>query len=114
MERLKLGRYPSLRNSSSSLIVRARLTGRCRGRRWIRHPVMIGQEVAGLAVGRRARTLREHGLIPGGPVILEPVEDILVSVPQVCPFTRVLNDVEQELVAGDLEIFPVAIADGTL
>src|SRR2546421_5138538 len=87
---------------------------RSRGRRWVCHPVMIGQEVARIVVARRAFPFGQHRRVPGLPVVLEPVEDFLVSVLAVGPLARVSHHVEQELVAGNPQIFPVTIAYGAL
>ena len=75
---------------------------------------MIGEEIAGLTIRCRPRPFRQHAIVPGFPVALEPIENILVSVPEIGPLARVLDDIEQELVAGDLQILPIAVAHGAL
>src|SRR5437879_4068464 len=75
---------------------------------------MIGHEVARIAIGCRRRPFRQHGVIPGLPVALEPIEDIFLPILEIGALTRVLDDIEEKLVAGDPQIFPIAVADGAL
>jgi hypothetical protein len=75
---------------------------------------MIGEGVTRIIIGCRTRTLRQHRAVPGCPVVLETVEDVLVPVPEIGSLPRVLADVEQELVAGDTQVLPVAVAYSAL
>src|SRR5206468_12870516 len=68
----------------------------------------------GVAIGYRPSSFRQHRAVPGFPIALEAIEDVFPPILQIRPLARVLNDIEEELVAGNLEIFPVAIADGAL
>src|SRR5262249_59052949 len=92
------------------------LSGARRGgcRRRVSDAVMISEGVARIAIGCRPRTLCQHRVVPSYPVILEAVENVLVPVLEIRPFARVLDDIEQELVAGDLQILPIAVAHGPL
>src|SRR5262245_34337877 len=87
---------------------------RCGRRRWVSDAVMISEGVARIAIGCRLQTLCQHRIVPGCPVVLEAVENVLVPVLEIRPFARVLDDIEQELVAGDLQILPIAVAHGSL
>ena len=75
---------------------------------------MIGQEIARIAVGCRPRSFRQHGVIPGLPVVLEALEEVRVPILEIGPLARILDDIEQELVVGNPQILPVAIAHGAL
>src|SRR5439155_21805482 len=83
-------------------------------REWIPRAVVIRQKIGRVAVGRRLRALGQHGGAPGLPVRLEAVEHVLVALLEIAALARILHHVEQELVAGDLEIFPVALAQCAL
>src|SRR5262249_34986689 len=87
---------------------------RCGSRRWVSDAVMISEGVARIIIGCRSRTLRQHRAVPGCPVVLEAIEHVLIAILEIGPLARVLDDVEQELVAGDLQILPVAVAYGAL
>src|SRR6266849_9277456 len=79
---------------------------------WVRDAVMIGHKVAGVTIGDRSGSFSQHHAAPGFPIALEAIEDVFPPILQIRPLARILNDIEEELVAGNLEIFPVAIADG--
>src|SRR5262249_33755800 len=82
---------------------------RCGSGRWVNDAVVISEGVARITVGCRSRTLGQHRAVPGCPVVLEAVENVLVPVLEIGPLARVLDDVEQELVAGYVQILPVAV-----
>src|SRR5262245_20554337 len=86
----------------------------CGRRRWVSDAVMISEGVARVAIGCRSRPLRQHRVVPGCPVVLETVEHVLIAVLEIGPLAWVLDDVEQEFVARDLQILPVAIAQSAL
>src|SRR5882672_6421816 len=80
----------------------------------IRHAVMIGQEVAGLTIGRRPGPFSQHRVVPTFPLVLEAIEDIRVPALEIGSLARILQDVKKELVAGNSQILPVAVAHGAL
>src|SRR5262245_38247030 len=75
---------------------------------------MIGKEISRVAIDCRSWTFRQHRVVPGGPVVLKAVEHVLVPFFKIRPLARILDDIEQELIAGDLQILPVAVARGAL
>src|SRR5262249_23030769 len=84
------------------------------GRGRIDHAVVIGHHVARVTIDRRPRPFGQHSVVPGIPITLKPIENILFPVLEIGPLTRVLNHIEEELVPRDPQIFPIAVADGAL
>src|SRR5258705_13435868 len=64
-------------------------------RRGVDDAVMIGQEVARVAIGRRSRPFRQHGVVPGLPVGLQPIEDVFLPILEIAPLTWVLDHIEE-------------------
>src|SRR5436305_1229900 len=71
--------------------------------------VMIRQEIVRVAVGGRALALGQHAGAPSLPVLPEALEDVLVALLEIAALARILHHVEQELVARDPQILPVAL-----
>src|SRR5436309_3155757 len=104
--------HPTRRRSVSPL----RLCRRAAKLRWQRvlGAVMIGHEIGRVVVGGRPRTFGQHGGAPLFPIRLEALEYVLVALLEIAALARILHHVEQELVASDLEVLPVALAQRAL
>src|SRR5215831_13502159 len=99
------------RPDESAAVELARRRGR---RRRIYHSVMISGHVAWLPIRCRPRPFGQHGGIPRIPVVLETLENIFVPDLEIGPLARVLDDIEQKLVARNQQILPVAVAHRAL
>jgi hypothetical protein len=75
---------------------------------------MVGQQVAGLRVVGRPIAFRQHRLVPNFPVALEAIENVFVPLLEIRSLAGILVDVKQELVAGNPQVLPVAVANGAL
>src|ERR1700730_6909208 len=87
-------------------------TNRGDRRRRVGDAVVISHEVARVAISRRSRPFRQHSIVPGLPIALQPIEDFSMPIFQISPLTRVLDHIEEKFVPGDPQVFPIAIADG--
>src|SRR5262249_61767157 len=85
-----------------------------RWRRRIDHAVVVGERITRLREKARTQTLGQHRCAPRVPVAFETVEDVLVAVLEIRTLARVLHHIEQELVAGHVQIFPVTVAHRAL
>src|SRR5262249_2500190 len=89
-------------------------TSRRRRRRRIDDAVVISHEVAGIAISRRPGAFRQHGVVPGLPIAFEAIEDLFLPVLEIGPLARILDDIEEKFVAGNAQIFPIAVANRAL
>src|SRR3984893_1148539 len=80
----------------------------------VHHAVMVGHRVTRVSVDSRPRPFREHGAVPCLPVAFESIEHVLAAVLQIGSLARVVHQVEQEFVACDPQVFPVAVAKSAL
>src|SRR5262249_47758582 len=83
-------------------------------RRGIYDAIMIGCLVARLGIIGGARPFLPPRGVLSFPVALQPLENVLAPVLEIGPLARILDHVEQELVAGDPQIFPIGVAGGAL
>lgn len=77
----------------------------------VHHAVMVGHRVIRVSVHSRPRPFREHGAVPCLPVAFESIEHVLTAVLQISSLAWVVHQVEQEFVACDPQVFPVAVAN---
>ena len=82
--------------------------------RYWRGPDMIGQLGSGEIICRTRRGLAKHLQVPDIPFADEALIDILMALLHVGALHRIIDDVEQERVVQNLEIFPVADPGGAL
>jgi len=75
---------------------------------------VISHEVARVSIGRRSRPFRQHSIVPGLPIARQTIEDLFLPILEIGPLARVLDHIKQKFVAGDPQVFPIAIADGAL
>src|SRR5215469_11139064 len=75
---------------------------------------MVGELSGGVGLAEAVGYFRQHGGIPSLPIGKKTLGEVGAAVPQVGALTRVGDDVEQEAVVTDLEIFVVAVPVGPL
>src|SRR5262249_5351634 len=104
---------PTLQDRAVSPLRLRRWSTELRWQRVLR-AIVIRHEISRVVVGGRPRTLGQHGGAPGFPIRLEALEHILGAHLEIAALARILHHVEQELVAGNPEILPVALAQRAL
>ncbi len=65
-------------------------------------------------IRRWSRPFWQHRDVPSLPVAFQPFEYVFLPVLAIGPLTRVSHNIEEKLVSRYPQLFPIAVADGTL
>src|SRR5436190_15177620 len=75
---------------------------------------VVGPPIGVVPTSATFRDFGQHRRVPGQPLFRKPVVYILLALLQVRALHRIVDDVEQERVLAQLEIFEISVADGPL